>query len=198
MDVDSIEPEPKRVRWWSRRWARRVRSVLYVVLGVAALGAFLTYRWFFAPPSKWPKKVDGVVVLAGGFGERLDAALKDEGAADVLIVNEGIVWTAPESESVHQLCATGSPDFEVVCLRSLPDSTRGEAITMSQIAEDRGMKTIAIVTTDHHVSRSLRWFHRCFDGEVIPVSASGPTSQADIEHEWLGVLEQLTFERSCE
>jgi uncharacterized SAM-binding protein YcdF (DUF218 family) len=180
-----------------------LRRVGVGVLVVSIVGSLtfvvLTYRWFVAPSTVSPERADAVVALAGGAGERLPKALElmNQGVADTLILNEGVDWHLPESEPVHELCQSGSTAFEVICVKALPDSTRGEAITISAVAEERGFTSLALVTTDHHLSRSTRWFRRCFDGEIYPVAAPARTSRADVKHEWLGVLDQLIVNRSC-
>jgi uncharacterized SAM-binding protein YcdF (DUF218 family) len=179
------------------------RRVAIAIVAAGAVGsmvfAALTYRWFVAPSTTPPDRADAVVALAGGAGERLPKALElmSQGVSETLILNEGIDWQLPEAEPVHELCRNGSADFEVICVNALPDSTRGEAITISAVAEERGFTSLALVTTDHHLSRSTRWFRRCFAGDVFPVSAPARTSRADVEHEWLGVLDQLLLNRSC-
>ena len=164
------------------------------------IGAALTYRWFIAPSTSVPQRADAVAVLAGGDGERLDRALglMELGVSEVLILNEGVDWFGPESQPTHDLCRTGSSDFEVVCVRALPDSTRGEAITVAELARQRGYSSLVLVTTDHHLTRSARWLRRCFDGTVHAVAAPAETTRDVIQHEWLSTLAQYTFDRSCE
>ena len=160
----------------------------------------LTRRHVLAPPSSDPAHADAVVVLAGGTGERLEVALHlmRAGRSDVLVLNRGVDWYLPEALPIQKLCREGSPDFEVVCVTALPDSTKGEARVISDLAEQRGWTSLAVVTTDHHISRAARWFERCFDGTVYPVAAPFVTKWPDLRHELLGVAAQLTIDRSCD
>ena len=173
-------------------------SLACLVCGGAIIG-YLTFAWFFRPESGVPPRVDAIVVLAGGWGERLNRglALIAEGKSDVLVLNQAIKWNGPEADSVKRICARRPRDFEVVCVAALPDSTKGEAMVISKLAVERGWNSLALVTTNHHLSRSTRWFHRCFAGRTYPVSAGGQWTNDEILHEWLGTLAQFSIDRSC-
>lgn len=182
-------------RWWKR--AAIAGGVLS--LTVAVLVPYLTVRWFVHPRSVVPDRVDAVVVLAGGVGERLDAgmALIDAGVSDTLVLSTGISWFLPESRPVHALCAQPPPGLEVHCVAALPDSTAGEAEDIALLAEEQGWDSIALVTSSYHLTRSTRWFERCYDGALYPVSAAADTAAADIVHEWGGLVAQLLIDRRC-
>jgi uncharacterized SAM-binding protein YcdF (DUF218 family) len=98
---------------------------------------------------------------------------------------------------VHDLCAKGSSQFQLFCLAATPDSTKGEAMTISRMAQEHGWRNIALVTTDYHLTRSARWFDRCYSGKVYPVSAPASASVAEIAHEWLGTVDQGLIDRHC-
>jgi DUF218 domain len=179
--------------------ARRWWAVLGCLACCGALIASLTFIWFFHPESVLPPQVDAVVVLAGGWGERLDRGLEllARGKSRVLVLNKAIHWNGPEADPVKRICATGSPGFEVVCVAAVPDSTKGEAMVISALARQRHWSSLALVTTNHHLSRSTRWFRRCFSGQTYPVSAGGSWTHEAIFHEWMGTLAQLSIDRSC-
>jgi uncharacterized SAM-binding protein YcdF (DUF218 family) len=188
------------VRFFARRWRSLLAASLISVLVLGALGAVFTYRWFVNPTSSRPARVDAVVVFAGGEGERLATALDliDRDVSDVLIVNEGVDWFGPESSSTHQLCDNPPEDVEVICLKVLPDSTKGEGQAFAKLAESREFNTLASVSSDHHLVRATRWLRRCFDGDVIPVAADAQTTRQMVEHEWAATLVQLTVDRGCD
>lgn len=166
----------------------------------ALLGAFLHHRWIANPRTTNPTQVDAVVVLGGGLQERTDRGLDliARGVSPVLVLSLGIAWAGPEYERVLGICRDGIAGVEVICIRALPDSTKGEAMTTARLARERSWRSIAVVTTDHHVSRATRWFERCFAGAVFPVAARGPSPWAEVRHEWFGTIAQFSIDRSCD
>jgi uncharacterized SAM-binding protein YcdF (DUF218 family) len=183
----------------------RRRRLAITLVAIAALLAVpfgvLTNSWLIHPRTTNPGAADVVVVLGGGNGERLDRglALMAAKVAPVVVISTGIHWTKPAAavKAIKDTCAAGSTAFEVVCVAALPDSTKGEAITVADMAKQRGWRRIVVVTTDHHLTRSMRWFERCVDGELFPVAAPAPTGVSEIAHEWAGTIDQFTLDRTC-
>lgn len=164
-----------------------------VGLAVALLG-----RRIVAPKSEIPEQADVVVVLAGGQGERLTKALEliDAGVAPVLLISTGnMLW--PGWEDLAPLCARPQ-EFEVLCVEpEIPDNTRGEAKIISQMAEDNGWSSMALVTSEYHLHRATLNFERCFDGDLYPVAAPFPLTAGLAGHEALGILHAELIERHC-
>jgi uncharacterized SAM-binding protein YcdF (DUF218 family) len=191
----------------TRAGRRRIAWLGGIMAAMVSVFALMTDRWFIRPETTNPTSADAVVVLAGGTGERLARGLElmAQRVAPTLVLNEGVDWAEPVDvvRAVKDLCHRSSsigatpPPFEIVCVSAVPDSTKGEAITIAQLAEHRGWKTLALVTTDHHLARSARWFRRCFSGAVLPVAAAAPTFRLDVQHEWFGTIAQFTYDRSC-
>jgi uncharacterized SAM-binding protein YcdF (DUF218 family) len=183
------------------RRRKRVLALLAVVGVFAVPFGILTDRWLISPVTTNPTSADVVVVLGGGHGERLDTglALMAAKVAPVMVLSTGIHWVEPPNvvKAVKDMCATGSTQFEVVCVAAVPDSTKGEAIAVADMAKKRGWHRIVVVTTDHHLTRSMRWFHRCVEGELFPVSAPASTGLSEIAHEWAGTVDQFTLHRTC-
>jgi uncharacterized SAM-binding protein YcdF (DUF218 family) len=182
---------------------RRKLAIAFLAFGLIVGVPFLvlTKRWVIDPHTTNPTSADVVVVLGGGNGERLDRglALMAAKVAPVMVLSTGIHWVEPPNvvKAVKDTCAEGSAQFEVVCIAALPDSTKGEAIAVADMAKKRGWHRIVVVTTDHHVTRSMRWFKRCYDGELFPVSAPAPTGLSEVAHEWAGTIDQFTLDRTC-
>jgi uncharacterized SAM-binding protein YcdF (DUF218 family) len=172
-----------------------IAAVLAVLLATLAA---VTLPWFIWPETSSPNRVDAIVVLGGGRGERLDKGLEllRAGVSDTLVLSTGVVRYA-ELQPVYDLCEFGSDEYQVICVTASPDNTKGEAIDVSAIARERRWTSIALVTTDHHMNRALRWFRRCYAGTIYPVSAPSVSTTGEIIHEALGVAEQLTIDRSC-
>jgi uncharacterized SAM-binding protein YcdF (DUF218 family) len=185
----------------TRRRKRATAVVVAVVAFLAVPFVVLTNRWMIHPRTTNPTSADVVVVLGGGHGERLDRglALMAANVAPVMVLSTGIHWVEPPDvvKAIKDTCAQGSTLFEVVCVSALPDSTKGEAIAVADMAKKRGWHRVVVVTTDHHLTRSMRWFERCFVGELLPVSAPAPTGVSEIAHEWAGTIDQFTLDRTC-
>ncbi|MEM9650561.1 MAG: YdcF family protein [Actinomycetota bacterium] len=171
---------------------------------VAAVGipilviVVLTVRWFLNPPSVDPDRADAVVVLAGGSGERLDHALQlmERSVADTLVVSVGNeVWN--DSARVAEICGE-DPPFELVCFQPDPDTTKGEAQTFAELAEEAGWQRVALVTSEYHLHRATLRFNRCFSGEVLPVAAPAGIGVGNLTHEWLGTIEAQILDRGCD
>ena len=183
----------QRLSGWHRRLA---------VVGVAALLMFvvfvaLTVRWFLAPSSASPDRVDAVVVLAGGEGERRERALAlmDEGVADTLVVSVGNKrWS--DWPRLAPLCDEPQ-SFAVICVEAVPDTTAGEAATVATLGAERNWTSIALVTSEVHLHRATVRFDACFAGEVEPVGASAGVSVRNLVHEWLGTIEAQVLDRGC-
>ncbi len=189
-------------------YAAGLVSALVLSLGVVAMvSAYRVAR----PRTASPDQVDAVVVLAGGRGERARTALAliDDEAAPVLVINVGnqdwgIGWEelAPICQEAEQAKATGGdstgPGSEVICLTVSPDNTAGEAKTISALAADRGWQSMAVVTSNYHLHRSTIRFKRCFDGEIVPVSAPSTIGRRTYLNEWFAIMHAILVDRSCD
>lgn len=196
-----VDDEPPQAGPLPRR--RRLRRLVRVGLAVSVLFVvifgWLTAQWFLWPHTTNPTQADAVVVLGGGEGERLTRGLElmNHKVSNVLVLSTGTDWFAPASVPVKSMCNNHPPEFEVVCIAAQPDSTKGEAMEISKMAKARGWRRIALVTTDFHLTRSTRWFERCFSGTIYPVGAPASLSVNEVVHEWLGTADQFLVDRSC-
>jgi len=111
---------------------------------------------------------DALVVFAGGRGERLDKAtrLLQQDVAPVLVISNG---RDPRWPAANRLC-TSRQRFEVLCPQPHPDTTRGEAHMVRDLAARRGWRSVAVVT--YHARRARLLLRRCFDGELQVVAAA--------------------------
>jgi len=113
---------------------------------------------------------DALVVFAGGRGERLSKAvtLLQQHVAPVLIISNGrdARWPA-----ANRLCVSRQR-FEVLCPQPRPDTTRGEARMVRDLAARRGWRSVVVVTSTYHARRAQLLLHRCFDGQLQVVAAA--------------------------
>ena len=191
------------MREWLRAAKARIPRWLGTALGVCFIAlAVLTWRWILSPDTSSVdslERADAVVLFVGGRGERLETALEvmDTTGTPVLVIPNGLSPTWPDA---NELCQNAT-EFEVVCLAPDPDSTRGEARLIAELAEDRGWSLVIMVTSTYHVSRAELMLSRCFPGTITAVDASPEISAAGwtrhVAHEWLGHLKSRVLERAC-
>jgi uncharacterized SAM-binding protein YcdF (DUF218 family) len=148
-----------------------------------------------------PTHADAVIVLSGGENWRLDPALKlvERGVAPVLAISSPFhdqKWT-----KAHRLCRgqDGRLPFKVICFQAVPYSTRGEAETVTRLAEHDGWTRIVVVSSEYHVTRARMLFRRCYHGSLWMVGTSAP--RLTLPEEWAfetgKLIVQSVFERGC-
>ncbi|MFP4512881.1 MAG: YdcF family protein [Acidimicrobiales bacterium] len=194
-------PPDQRPRSWLRpsTWSLRRRALAAPLIGLAIVFAASTYRLFVAPPTDVVDQVDAVVMFVGGRGERLTTAeaLMDDGAATILVIPNGEIsgW-----EAGNRACRE-ERSYQVLCPFPDPDTTRGEARLIAELARREGWNELAVVTSTYHLARATLLLSRCFDGTIVAVDAPtdlGPWSWAiRVGHEWIGWSAANTLQRSC-
>ncbi len=179
----------------TRSWLKRA---LVAVALTALVMAALTARLFVWPATGSASSVDAVVVLSGDYGDRMQRALElmADDAAPVL-VHAG----EPDSLFALHLCEKTDLGFEAVCLLPKPDDTRGEARAVGELVRQRHWKSIAVVTTNFHVTRAGIEFRRCVEARVSIISTTSKAGRrfglGQIPREWLRVLYLQVAHRGC-
>jgi uncharacterized SAM-binding protein YcdF (DUF218 family) len=88
-----------------------------------------------------------------------------------------------------------------MCFRAQPFTTRGEARYVARLARRRNWRSLIVVTSKYHVTRTKLLYSRCYDGELMVVGATPSHEPIGVAtrtiHEWGGLLSALTFERDC-
>jgi uncharacterized SAM-binding protein YcdF (DUF218 family) len=175
---------------------RRKRVWIPLLVLVVLIAA--TARWFVWPRTDAVDRADAVVVFDGGQGERMHTArtLMARGIAPALVVSTGQELDPGDGDG---LC-TEPQSFEVLCFTPRPDTTRGEAQAVGEIARRRSWDTVALVTSTYHVSRARMLVERCYRGQLVVVAASPPGGPfawvGNVAHEWGGSVEAI-IERGC-
>lgn len=128
-----------------------------------------------------PSRADVAIVLGGGEGERLGAAVRiwREGrVGGLLIVDPGIpllpVYTGEDSLTMGEVkrriaIRRGVPEERVLMLRG-PMSTYDEAVASRPLLEARGVRRAIVVTSPFHSRRAGATFRRVFRGSSVAVS----------------------------
>jgi uncharacterized SAM-binding protein YcdF (DUF218 family) len=177
------------------RW-RRILVGLVGVLLVAWIVA--TVRLVFVPTEDEPGTADAVVVLAGSKHERLDRGLElvRQDVAPVLVISDGF---DPRQPRANRLCQEGGDGFSVTCFTPDPDSTRGEARQVAELARKHGWQRVLLVTSRFHVTRARILFDRCLDADVDAVGVDYPWTSvpAAVAGEWVKLGLSSTVARGC-
>jgi hypothetical protein len=183
------------------------RLLVSALIAMLAVLLWTADRWVLRPTEgSSTTMTDAIFVNAGGSGERLEGALDlvDAGVATNLVLTpafrngtsrEIVEWSG-QSE-VIALCENPPPGISVVCLNLDLRSTRGEGRTFGDFATEMGWETITLVSCSHHLNRATLRLSRCFDGEIVPVAVTTPSSYQFYVHEYLGNVEAYLLERAC-
>ena len=204
LDHETVDAERVVEPWAAGRFRRRFLRWLFAAMAAmfaaGVLLALLTARWFIWPVSSHPQQADAIIVLGGGAGERYAKGIEllNRGVSDVIVFSTGLRSNRyREMDSVWDLCDAGSTKFRLYCVVASPDNTKGEAETVNRLAIKNGWKSLALVTSDHHMVRASVWFNRCFDGKIHRVVARARTTLRNVIHEWAGIVQAQILDRSC-
>ena len=139
-----------------------------------------------------PMRADAVVVLQGSDTRLpLGYRLVQEGYAPLLVVSRG------SNLKLEDRVCGGGVAVRVVCFRAT--STTGEAAFVAQLARQRRLRRLDVVTSQFHVFRTRLLFERCYHGELRMIGSANPTWRMP----WLMVTEtaklayQLAIARGC-
>jgi uncharacterized SAM-binding protein YcdF (DUF218 family) len=141
---------------------------------------------------------DAVVVLAGGEGERLRAAIERWRAGDVgamLIVGTSSpvleVYAGEDSltmaEAKRRIAIKKGVPPEKVLVALGPTSTYEEAVRTFELCRERGWRRLIVVTSPFHTRRARATFRSVFRGSGVTVAIFHPDldgSQDDPRRWW--------------
>lgn len=135
--------------------------------GAVLLFVLVSLRLFVLPAVDDPEVVleapaDAVVVLGGGQGERIRAALgvlpRLPGDAPALVLS------VPYEEPLLTCGSVpGQPGVEVRCLVPAPATTAGEAAGLASLAAEQQWQRVVVATSDYHVTRARVLVSRCVE-----------------------------------
>ena len=166
-----------------------------LIVFAALLTAFCAATaWLFVFPSTgMPAKV-GAIVVPGGLGNRINAALRlaRQDRARYLVLSEG----APVPPG---LCGTRVGSASVLCFMPDPDTTQGEAEGTARLAKKYGFRSIVLVTTPDQTWRAKLRFGRCYSGEIFAVTTPLTLSQwpNQIAYQWAATVKAEVANRGC-
>lgn len=136
----------------------------------------------------------GAIVVPGGFGNRIDAALRlaRQDRARYLVLSEG-GYVPPG------LCGTRVGTASVLCFKPDPETTQGEAEGTARLARQYGFRSIVLVTTPDQTWRAELRFSRCYNGRIYGVTTPLPLHlwPLMIAYQWAATVKAEVVNRSC-
>jgi uncharacterized SAM-binding protein YcdF (DUF218 family) len=173
---------------WDPIWLLKIRPVrVLAVLLLLAASAALLVPSILTAHARWLIEVDPpvhaeiAVVLGGGEGERLGAALRiwKEGRVPAILITGPAtpllrVYTGEDSltqgEAKRRIAVRkGVPDSSVY-LALGPTSTYEEAVTVRGFLEERKIRRAIVVTSPFHSRRARRTFLHIFRDSPVEIT----------------------------
>ena len=137
-----------------------VPAAVYALIAVLFLNG-ATGTLFFAHARPDPlAKVDAIVVLGGEHDGREAYGLKlaQQGYAPTVLMSDPY---GPRDPVMKRYCRRQA-DIEVICRPPVPSTTRGEALMTRALAEQRGWRSVIVISWRYHLPRARRIFDVCF------------------------------------
>ena len=106
------------------------------------------------------KHADAIVVLGGEHDgrEAYGLSLAEQGYAPTVLLSNPY---SAKDKVMQKVCAPRR-DIEVICQPPEPKTTRGEALFTRKFADDRGWKSVIVVSWRYHLPRARKIFDECF------------------------------------
>jgi uncharacterized SAM-binding protein YcdF (DUF218 family) len=177
------------------RVAALVTLVITTVLAMSMVISTLYVNPAVAEPLT---RADAVIVLGGTPYTRFEYGIElaERGLAPEVVISNSV---GADDVRMQTICATPT-SVEVTCFLPEPWTTRGEAREIRTLAEQRGWKTIIVVTTKAHISRARYILGRCFGGDIMMTDYPEQLSVFDNVTGWVyqtaGWVRALT-QRGC-
>ncbi|GAA1882399.1 YdcF family protein [Williamsia serinedens] len=142
-----------------KKWT--VAGIVVAVISALAVAGLPVYVF---PQIDGPRRADAIIVLGGAGGEtryRYGLELAQQGYASTVVMSNPEHYLDDTG-----LCAERLPSIRVECFAPDPSTTRGEAQHLRDIAEQRGWRSVVVVTFRPHISRARYIVERCFPGQI--------------------------------
>jgi uncharacterized SAM-binding protein YcdF (DUF218 family) len=147
-------------------------AALVIVL-VAAIG-FVGFLWQLRGTEDEPARADGIVVLTGGASRVSDAIELLAGGYGKRLLISGVHPTSAASDISRSLSDNQSLLSCCVDLDRSAINTRSNAAETRRWANERGFKSLIVVTSNYHMPRAIVEFsHAMPDTHLIPFAVVG-------------------------
>jgi uncharacterized SAM-binding protein YcdF (DUF218 family) len=148
---------------------------------------FLAEEWVVDEPAA---KADAIVVLGDDnyYADRATHAaelFRQHVAPTVVASGRRLRPSATITEVMtHDLVERGVPKERIVGLAQDVDSTREEAEGVARVAQDRGWKTLVVVTSNYHTRRARYIYSKVLPSGITATVASARDGEFEPEHWW--------------
>jgi uncharacterized SAM-binding protein YcdF (DUF218 family) len=145
------------------------RLALWLVVVLVAAGV-AGYPVYVRPQIDAPRAADAILVLGGTASAQryvLGLELAHQGLAPHVVLSNPY---RPADPVLDGLCARQQTGFTLECFAPSPTTTLGEGRELRRLADERGWRTVIVVTSTSHVSRARYILGKCFDGELVMVA----------------------------
>ncbi|MGB3483192.1 MAG: YdcF family protein [Mycobacterium sp.] len=152
-----------------RRILAWLAGAVVIVVIAAGVGG---YMLFTRPQGEQLTPADAIVVLGGDRDGRIDYGLDlaRQGYANTVVLSNSYGEFDP---MIRQKCASGTATITVICFIPDPWTTRGEAMFVQRMAQERGWHHVIVVSWNYHLVRARYIFDQCFDGTVTMRAVPG-------------------------
>jgi uncharacterized SAM-binding protein YcdF (DUF218 family) len=174
----------------SPRKSRSLRTLVAVVVLVAALVGWAGYPVYVRPQVDPLRKADAILVVGGADPlprYRYAFDLAGQGWAPHLVVSD------PDRQ-LTKACAAHYAGFTVECFSPVPRTTLGEARELRRIATEKHWRTVIIVAYTPHISRARYIMQQCFDGSLI--MAAVPVGLSPWQWAWMYAYQSAGYVKS--
>lgn len=179
-----------------------LRALAHVLGAILALGAFALAAGRFLVVTDTLPYTDAIVVLGGGGPHRARHAvdLFNQGYAPLVVFSGGTLEDVGLACSSAQLSLETAQELglpgDAVLIAAEAQTTYDEAVNLRRLAQERGWRSLIVVTSPLHTRRAARTFRTLLPGIVVYVSAA-PDPQYDparwwaTEHGLVGVFTEM-------
>ena len=167
---------------------RKKIKLIFVLLAFLFIALIGKLAGQFLVVNEQPQKADVIAILAGDRGYRTErgAELFHAGYAPYIIVSGGPIYnniTAADLMMNHAM-ELGIP-AEAIIKESHADSTYQNAFYTKEIMEQRGFKSVIIVSSEFHMRRVKLVFERVFkDTDIKLIYCAAKDPAFDPDHWW--------------
>jgi uncharacterized SAM-binding protein YcdF (DUF218 family) len=110
---------------------------------------------------------DAIVVLGGEHDGREDYGLElaADGWAPTVVLSNAY----PEGDPVMERACRPREDIEVICVQPPISTTRGEAMAVRTLANERSWNKVIVLSWRYHLPRARLVFRQCFSDDPAAV-----------------------------